>query len=150
MPTGFRSARNVTRPSRRRSSDGGDPLEEARRHLALAESAPWSDDGRFHADEGLFLLEEHAEQTPAAARLGETYALRLLERVQSALAGDVPEPQLKGMLKLLQTLESVPFGDAARLATVRVMIAERLLDRYFEGYSDAERERAIQSILDQA
>ena len=53
------------------------------------------------------------------------------------------------MLKLLQTLEASPFGDAARLETVRVMVAERLLDRYFEGYSKAEREQAISSILGQ-
>ena len=123
------------------------PLAEARTHLARAEAAPWSEAGRFHTDEGLFLLE--ASAVPAAAQLGATYVLRMLERLQSALAGDVPEPELKWMLKLLQTLEASPFGDAARLETVRVMVAERLLDRYFEGYSKAEREQAIRSILGQ-
>ena len=126
-----------------------DPLADARRHLARAESSPWSEEGRFHADEGLFLLEDAAGSDPAAARLGATYTQQMLERVQSTLAGDVPEPELKGMLKLMQTLEAPAFGDSGRLETVRVMIAERLLDRYFEGYSEVERERAVQAILDQ-
>ena len=73
----------------------------------------------------------------------------LAARGMHDFAGDGPEPELKWMLKLLQTLEASPFGDAARLETVRVMVAERLLDRYFAGYSKAEREQAIRSILGQ-
>lgn len=127
-----------------------DALAKARQHLAVAEAECWSETGRFHADEGLFLLEEAAETQPGAAQLGVTYVGRLLDKVQTMLAGDVPEPDLKGMLKLIQTLEDSGFGEAGRCQTVRIMVAERLLDRYFEGYSEQEREQAIRAILDRS
>ena len=128
--------------------NAADALAMARHHLALLENEFWSESGGFYADEGLFLLEELGEAQPAARQLAATYVGKLLDMVQTRLIGDVPEPDLKEMLKLIQTLEDSGFGEPDRCETVRIMVAERLLDRYFEGYSGDERERAIRAIVE--
>lgn len=146
-------------------------LNTARRHLRHAEAAFDAADAERDLEAGLGLLESIvAADDPSgrrsssaskrnvqpehetAARLGVTYIDRFAARIDAALeARDVPEPQLKHLLRLCQPMARSEFADRAAtdLAALTAAVAERLLDALFEGYSPEEKERELRRLTTQ-
>lgn len=127
-------------------------LIAARDHLQRAERDLLSDDGAYHVTEGLYLLETIAstnnDESATALRLGETYVSRFAAAIRAAIEpADVPEPTLEKLLKTVQMLEHVQTGDRDDLQALRIAVAKRLVDRYFEGYSDQEKQAQISLLL---
>lgn len=103
-------------------------LAAARRRLARAESGWRSADGLTDLEEGLALLEEvlmdgTEAHRPVAGNLLATYAARLCASVRQAVAGDpaLPEPELQHFFRLL-------------------------IERYYEGYPAAEKQKALEQL----
>jgi hypothetical protein len=142
-----------------------DDLDAARHHLAKAEAGLFGDDGAFHLDEGLYLLEQLASSGSAeaetAANLGVAYGQRCLVQLATVLGEpDVPQTQLQQMLKLAQTLEDSALAagastsggrgsrDGRNPSELRRIIANRLVDSYFEGYTPEEKQRQIDALME--
>ncbi len=136
------------------ADDGAGDLREARQHLAAAEQALLSVDSSYHMDEGFFLLdsilEEGGHASEVALNLANTYFKKYLDVLEGLLAPkDVPEPTLQRVLKLLQTMEATTFAASYSVESLRVAVARRLVDSYYEGYSEEEKSREIKRLMDQ-
>ncbi len=128
-------------------------LSRAREHLHAVDQALASPVADFHLEEGFYLLEDiivgNARDAAVATHLGETYFVKLLASIQQALEPrDVPEPMLKHLMKLSQTLGSSSFGKDVDVPALTAIIARRYIDSVFEGYSTADKNRAIRGLMD--
>jgi len=128
-------------------------LGQAREHLHAIDQSLGSADARFHLEEGFNLLEDlivrKASDAGVATNLGETYFAKLTASIQRALEQrDVPEPMLKHLMKLTQTLSSFSFGKDVDIPALTAVIARRYIDSVFEGYSRADKNRAIQGLME--
>ncbi|MCZ6641813.1 MAG: hypothetical protein O7F71_09585, partial [Gammaproteobacteria bacterium] len=59
-----------------------------------------------------------------------------------------PEPMLKHLMKLTQLLSTFSFGKDVDVPALTAVIARRYIDSVFEGYSEADKNRAIQGLMD--
>ena len=128
-------------------------LSRAREHLHAVDQALASPAADFHLEEGFYLLEDiivgNARDVAVATNLGETYFVKLLASIKQALEPrDVPEPMLKHLMKLTQTLGSCSFGKDVDVPALTAIIARRYIDSVFEGYSTADKNRAIRGLMD--
>jgi hypothetical protein len=126
----------------------------ARRHLSLAEATYRSADGLFHLQEGLALLDEasagdDARLAALAKNLALTYASKLCTLVSGLLARDaaVPEPELEQLLKALFAFDDIDIDLPPEARTLKLAIARRLIDRYYEGHSAAAKQQAVEELL---
>jgi hypothetical protein len=123
----------------------------ARRHLSLAEASYRSADGLFHLQEGLALLDEvSAGDDTRAAVLAKNLALnKLCTSVSGLLARDaaVPEPELEHLLKALFAFDDIDIDLPPEARTLKLTIARRLIDRYYEGHSAAAKQQAVEELL---
>ncbi|MCZ6618371.1 MAG: hypothetical protein O7E57_09585 [Gammaproteobacteria bacterium] len=127
-------------------------LSKAREHLHLVEQTLVSPDAEFHLEEGFYLLEdiiEHkAGDAAVATTLGETYFTKLLAFIREELEPrDVPEPRLKHLMKLTQVLGNSSFGKDVDVPALTAKVARRYIDSVFEGYSPADKKRAIKGLM---
>lgn len=137
-----------------------DRLSEARAHLSAAEKDILDLRADYHMEEGFGLLAaidtESGDEALIARNLGETYFTRFCRHLESQAApASIPEPTLKRLLRVAQALEQCPRAllplPAATLNPVpalRESLAGRLLDKYLEGYSEAERARMMETLLE--
>ena len=128
-------------------------LSRAREHLHAVDQAITSPVADFHLEEGFYLLEDiivgNARDAAVATNLGETYFAKLLASIQQALEPrDVPEPMLKHLMKLTQTRGSSSFGKDVDVPALTATVARRYIDSVFEGYSPADKNRAIRGLMD--
>ena len=126
-------------------------LQKARAHLNSVNLL--NRDAEYHIDEGFFTLEEIAGgDTPEKARagnLGRTYMQRFRAAVEKKLAEKhVPEPDLEALLRSVTALEASAFASGFDTERLRLRIASRLIDSYFQGYSEAERSAEIRRLMD--
>jgi hypothetical protein len=131
------------------------PLRSAREHLAKAEAGYRNEDGLFHLEEGLALLEEViAGEEPAHATLARnletTYAKKICGSVRKLVEGDraLPEPELEHFFKVIVAFDQASVELPAETRALKIELARRLVDRYYEGYSAAQKEEALQRLTE--
>ena len=129
-------------------------LLSAREHLALAEAKYRSEDGLFHLEEGLGLLEKVMAGTSPAQRavaqnLAATYSIRIYDLVKNLVARDraLPEPDLEHLFRVVLAFDDRGFDLPADIRSTKIELVRRLIDHYYEGHSPAEKQAAIQQLL---
>jgi len=128
-------------------------LISAREHLAKAEANYAAADSLFHLEEGLTLLEEMTtddagNEAKLANNLASTYANRLCAFIRKRVDADraVPEPQLEHYFNVLRTFDQRGFALPDDARETKISIARRLVDRYLEGHSSAEKAAALEQL----
>jgi hypothetical protein len=129
-------------------------LASARQHLARAEEDYRSEEGLFHLEEGLALLEELAlsanvEHRPVAANLLSTYSSRICESVRKLVENDrgLPEPELQHLFKVLLAFDAVDLELPDYVTALKINVARRLIDRYYEGYPAEEKQKVLEELM---
>jgi hypothetical protein len=130
-----------------------DELRRAREHLARAESGYRTSDGLSHLEEGLALLEDvmlgAATAHHAVARnLASTYADRIISRIESQIGNDpgAPEPELEHLFKVIIAFDEVDVELPEGTRALKLRLARRLIDRYYEGHGPAAKARALEDL----
>jgi hypothetical protein len=127
-------------------------LLSAREHLAKAESMYRSENGLFYLEEGLALLEELIDDAPShravARNLAATYAMKLYGCVKNAIDHDrgIPEPELEHYFKVVLAFDQGDFALPAEAREVKIGIAKRLIERYYEGHSEEVKRKALEKL----
>jgi hypothetical protein len=128
-------------------------LLAAREHLARGEASYGSAAGLAELEQGVGLLDDlmsakDASQRAVAANLAKTYATRIYRSIAGLLNGDraVPEPQLEHLFKVVLVFDQseVELPDNAR--GIKIEIARRLIDRYYEGHSPERKRQALEQL----
>lgn len=124
-------------------------LQAAREHLARGEASFRSAAGLAELEQGIDLLDEvmsgkDARNRTIAANIARTYSTRIYRSIGAQLEADraIPEPQLEHLFKVVLAFDQseAELPDNAR--AVKIEIARRLIDRYYEGHSP-EKKRAV-------
>lgn len=125
-------------------------IDRARDHLSRSEHDYRSGDGLRHLEEGLAVLETVAldgsdEQKAIANNLLATYAARLCDLVRRRVEARpaLPEPELQHLFRLLLAFDAVELELPGYVRPLKIDIARRLIDRYYEGYPAEEKEKAL-------
>jgi len=124
-------------------------LIAARQRLASAERQFEAPDGLLHLEEGLALLDEICEDGGAdrsvAENVAATYAARIFDRVQQAIATDraVPEPRLQHYFKLMLAFDAGDFALPEQARDAKIAVVRRLLDLMFEGHPAETKQAAL-------
>lgn len=127
-------------------------LTAARSHLSRAEAGYRTAEGLYHLEEGLALLEQAAAEGTArhrkvAANLLATYGRRICESVRKALAEPaLPEPELERLFKVLLAFDGVTLELPAYVRSLKIEIARRLVERYYEGYPAEDKQEALERL----
>lgn len=128
-------------------------LLAVRKHLGEAEAAYGSAEGLRHLEEGLALLEEvmldgGTEHRAVAANLLSTYSKKICDAIRKRVEQDpaLPEPQLEHLFKALRAFDaaSVELPDYVR--SLKIEVVRRLIDRYYEGYPEADKQQALRQL----
>ena len=129
-------------------------LLSAREHLALAEARYRSEDGLFHLEEGLALLEEvMAGSSPGyravAQNLAATYSMKIYNLVRNVVGRDraLPEPDLEHLFRVVLAFDDRGLDLPADIRSIKIELVRRLIDHYYEGRSPAEKQAALQQLL---
>ena len=129
-------------------------LLAAREHLARGEASYRTAAGLAELEQGLGLLDEvmaakNANHRSVAENIAKTYATRIYRSIGALLEGDraVPEPLLEHLFKVVLAFDQceVDLPDTAR--EVKIEIARRLIDHYYEGYSPEQKRQAIEQLM---
>jgi hypothetical protein len=128
-------------------------LDAARRHLAQAEAGYRSEDGLFHLEEGLVLLEELLASDQSAVRsiarnLAATYSAKIFRAVANLVQTDrgLPEPELERLFKVVLAFDEHGFDLPAEARAAKIGVVELLIDRYYEGHSPEDKRRALEEL----
>lgn len=128
-------------------------LREARRHLSQAEAAFRTQEGLTHLEEALALLEEVTFDgedlyRAIAANLLNTYSGKICASVRALVEGDraLPEPELEHVFKVLLAFDSASLELPDYVRTLKVDVVRRLVERYYEGYPEADKEAALRKL----
>jgi hypothetical protein len=128
-------------------------LLAAREHLARGEASYRSAAGFAELEQGIALLDDvmstkNARDRTIAENIARTYAARIYGSIAALLEGDraVPEPQLEHLFKVVLAFDrsEIELPDNAR--AVKVEIARRLIDRYYEGHSAEQKRQALEQL----
>jgi hypothetical protein len=128
-------------------------LLAAREHLARGEASYGSAAGLAELELGLGLLDDvmsakNASQRTIAETIAKTYATRIYRSIGLLLGSDraVPEPQLEHLFKVVLAFDQsdIELPDEAR--EVKIEIARRLIDRYYEGHSPEQKRKALEQL----
>ena len=128
-------------------------LREAREHLARGEASYRSAAGLAELEQGIGLLDDvmggkDASQRSIAGNIAKSYATRIYRSIGALLEADraVPEPQLEHLFKVVLAFDQseIELPDNAR--TVKIEIARRLIDRYYEGHSAEVKRKAVEQL----
>jgi hypothetical protein len=132
-------------------------LASARQHLSIAESNYRSEDGLFHLEEGLALLEEvtldgSREHRSVALNLLSTYSSRICESVRKLVESDrgLPEPDLQHLFKVLLAFDAVDLALPDYVGTLKINVVKRLIERYYEGYPAEEKQKVLEQLTGMA
>lgn len=128
-------------------------LAAARQHLSRAESQLRSADGLVQLEEGLALLDEvmldgAAGHQAIAANLLQTYSTRVCESVRKVVESDrrLPEPELEHLFKVLLAFDAASLQLPDYVRGLKIGIARRLVDFYYEGYSAEEKQKVLEQL----
>lgn len=128
-------------------------LLAAREHLARGEASFGSAAGLAELEQGLGLLDDvmsarNAGDRAVAENIAKTYATRIYRSIGMLLAGDraVPEPQLEHLFKVVLAFDQSEVELPATAREVKIEIARRLIDRYYEGHSPEQKRQALEQL----
>ena len=128
-------------------------LSTAREHLSRAEAAYDTKDGLWRLEEGLALLEEVIatqgdDHATIARNLAKTYSHRIVSAIRARVDADlaIPEPELEHLFKIMLAFDQADFDTLPDARSLKISIARRLIDRYYEGCSAAEKEKALEQL----
>jgi len=128
-------------------------LASARGHLSLAEANYRSSDGLFHLEEGLSLLEEvmldgATEHQAVARNLLSTYSTSICQAVRKTVETErgLPQPDLEHLFKVLLAFDSLNLTLPAYVRSLKITVAKRLVDLYYEGYPAEEKRKVLQQL----
>ncbi len=125
-------------------------LLAAREHLARGEASYRSAAGLAELEQGIGLLDDvmsakDARHRAIAENIAKTYSTRIYNSISALLESDraVPEPLLEHLFKVVLAFDQseIELPDNAR--AVKVEIARRLIDRYYEGHSPEQKRKAL-------
>lgn len=128
-------------------------LQTAREHLARGEASFRSAAGLAELELGIGLLDDvmsakDARHRTIAENIAKSYATRIYRSISALLESDraVPEPLLEHLFKVVLVFDqsAIELPDNAR--TVKVEIARRLIDRYYEGHSPERKRQALEQL----
>jgi hypothetical protein len=128
-------------------------LLAAREHLARGEANYRSAAGLAELEQGLGLLDDlisanNVNHRTVAQNIAKTYATRIYRSIGTLLDGDraVPEPLLEHLFKVVLAFDQseVELPDDAR--RIKIEIARRLIDRYYEGHSPEQKRQALEQL----
>ena len=127
-----------------------DSLAAARKHLARAEARYQTDDGLYDLEEGLALLQTIAldgepQHRTVATNLLETYSGKICDAVKRTVDSDrqLPEPALKHLFDVLLAFDAVDLELPEYVRTLKIEVVKRLIDLYYEGYPEAEKQKML-------
>ena len=128
-------------------------LLAAREHLARGEASYGSAAGLAELEQGLGLLDDvmsakNAANRTIAENIAKTYATRIYRSIASLLASDraVPEPQLEHLFKVVLAFDQSDIELPPQAREVKIEIARRLIDRYYEGHSPERKRQALEQL----
>jgi hypothetical protein len=127
-------------------------LQAAREHLARGEASYGSAAGLVELEHGLSLLDDvsanNAAHRTIAANIAKAYATRIYRSIGALLASDraVPEPQLEHLFKVVLAFDQSDVELPATAREVKIEIARRLIDRYYEGHSPEQKRKALEQL----
>lgn len=128
-------------------------LVAAREHLARGEASYGSAAGLAELELGLGLLDEvmsakNAGNRSIAANIAKAYATRIYRSIGTLLESDraVPEPQLEHLFKVVLAFDQSEIELPATAREVKIEIARRLIDRYYEGHSPERKRQALEQL----
>ncbi len=128
-------------------------LRRAREHLSRAEAAFRSEEALFHLEEGLTLLDEimtagESTQRTIAHNLASTYGTRIFGSIKALVEADrgLPEPELEHFFRMILAFDHADVELPADAAPIKIELVRRLIDRCYEGYSPAEKRKAVQRL----
>lgn len=128
-------------------------LLAAREHLARGEASYGSAAGLAELEQGLGLLDDlmsvkNASQRAIAENIAKTYATRIYRSIGALLESDraVPEPQLEHLFKVVLAFDQSDIELPATAREVKIEIARRLIDRYYEGHSAEQKRQALEQL----
>jgi hypothetical protein len=128
-------------------------LLAAREHLARGEASYRSAAGLAELELGIALLDDvmsakDKQHRTIAENIAKTYTTRIYGSIAALLDSDraVPEPLLEHLFKVVLAFDqsSIELPDNAR--AVKVEIARRLIDRYYEGHSPERKREALEQL----
>lgn len=128
-------------------------LLAAREHLARAEASYRSAAGLAELEQGIALLDDvvsakNAGDRSIAQNMARSYATRIYRSIGALLDADraVPEPQLEHLFKVVLAFDQSQVELPDNAGTVKVEIARRLIDRYYEGHSAEQKRKALEQL----
>jgi hypothetical protein len=128
-------------------------LLAAREHLARGEASYASAAGLAELEQGLGLLDDvmsaqNAANRAIAQNIAKTYASRIYRSIGTLLESDraVPEPQLEHLFKIVLAFDQSDIELPAAAREVKIEIARRLIDRYYEGHSAERKRQALEEL----
>jgi hypothetical protein len=128
-------------------------LQAAREHLARGEASYGSAIGLAELEQGLGLLDDimsakNAGQRTIAENIAKAYATRIYRSIGTLLESDraVPEPQLEHLFKVVLVFDQSEVELPAKAREVKIEIARRLIDRYYEGHSPEQKRQALEQL----
>jgi hypothetical protein len=128
-------------------------LQAAREHLARGEASYGSAAGLAELEQGLGLLDDvrsakNAGDRTIAENIAKTYATRIYRSIGMLLDSDraVPEPQLEHLFKVVLVFDQSDVELPAGAREVKIEIARRLIDRYYEGHSPEQKRKALEQL----
>ena len=128
-------------------------ISRARSHLEAIDILRGNDEDEYNIDEGFFALEEICESDISnqgiARNLANTYISGFMHSIRSKLSDKgIAEPELETLFRSIQALQTNSFSNDHELKPVRLEIASRLIDLYYEGYSKEEKLREISKLIE--
>jgi hypothetical protein len=128
-------------------------LLAAREHLARGEASYGSAAGLAELEQGLGLLDDimsakNAAQRTIAENIAKAYATRIYRSIGTLLESDraVPEPQLEHLFKVVLAFDQSDVELPPKAREVKIEIARRLIDRYYEGHSPEQKRQALEQL----
>jgi len=128
-------------------------LMAAREHLARGEASFRSPEGLAELEQGLGLLDDllsarNSTHRTVAENIAKTYATRIYRSITAMLDGDraVPEPQLEHLFKVVLAFDQSEVELPASAREIKIEIARRLIDRYYEGHSPELKRKALEQL----
>jgi len=128
-------------------------LQAAREHLARGEASYGSSAGLAELEHGLGLLDDvrsakNAADRTIAENIAKAYAARIYRSIGTLLDSDraVPEPQLEHLFRVVLAFDQSGVELPATAREVKIEIARRLIDRYYEGHSAEQKRKALDQL----
>ncbi len=129
-------------------------LQAAREHLARGEASFRSPTGLAELEQGVDLLDEvmsgkDARNRTIARNIAKTYSTRIYRSIDEQLEADraIPEPQLEHLFKVVLAFDQSDSELPDNARTVKIEIARRLIDRYYEGHSPQKKQAALEQLI---